>query len=486
MPRIKIPIVSPPYPTLDGIELDRNSVSVHDGYIDEANDGYIDEANYLVKRPGLTLGVTLPETAAIDGLSYWQGEDLIIAVANQRCYSVDSVGTITDLSTPNGALLQFRNRPSFAYTVINGVDYLAVSNGGTIFISVDGGSLTAVSDGDAPTSSTHLVFINNRLVSNNSGTDVFRWSEFEDPFDWPTLGFATAEGEPDQITAIYKAYNELVLFGSNTTEFWYSTGDSTNPFARMQGTQTNQGTLSPSGIAFDGEDSVFYFIDSERNINTLVNRQVKNISQPIEALIQQLDTVEDATIDIVKFDSHKFVLCSFPTDDVTYVYDATTGYWCQWGKYDSVTSSYKAFLGKSHAWANQRGINYVGSNDIDGRIFILDRSSYTDNGDDIRVGTLTGWIDTGTSQSKRWRNLSMRIKRQPGTGFTYQVISRKDKVGSTDVERVIEMDNAASKNLVQRLRNFGTARAIQFEIYHTEDSPFIIGNFELEYIQNRI
>ena len=185
MPRIKVPIVAPPYPTIDGIELDKNSVSVIDGYIDEAG--------YLVKRPGLADTFTLPQSAAVDGLGYWQGEDLLIAVCNQIVYTITSAGVITDISTANGAFMQYRNRPSIAYTVINTVDYLAICNGGDIYISQDGGDLQAITDSDAPTNATHVTFLNNRLVANQTGSDVFKWSAFEDPFDWQVAGFATAQ-----------------------------------------------------------------------------------------------------------------------------------------------------------------------------------------------------------------------------------------------------------------------------------------------------
>ena len=477
MARIKVPIVAPPYPTIDGIELDKNSVSVIDGYIDEAG--------YLIKRPGLKAAYTLPQSAPVDGIEYWQGMDLLVAVCNQFVYTIDAAGTITDISTSGGAFMQYRNKPTFAFTVINTVQYMAICNGGSIYISLDGGNLALITDPQAPSSATHITFLNNRLYSNIVESDVFRWSNFEDPFAWDTLGFATAEGEPDQITALYKAFNEIVLFGSNTIEFWYATGDSDSPIRRMQGTQLNQGTLSPDGIVFDDEDAVFYFIDSERNINMLQNRSATNISAPIEALIQKLGTTTDARLDLVKFDSHKFILCTFPTDGVTYVYDVLTKYWCQWGKYSSVAVGYDAFLGRSLAWSNKRGLNFVGSSQTDGQIFTLDRSTYLDDGDTIRVATTTGWIDTGTLQSKRWIDLMCRVKRQPNDDYTWQLVIRKDAAGQTEVERVIDMDKSATRHLVQRIQNFGTARAIQFEIYHTEDSPFIIGNFELEYTQNR-
>ena len=138
MPRIKIPVVAPPYPTLDGIELDSHAVSI--------KDGYIDEAGYLVKRPGLASTHTLGSSSTVDGLADWIGLDLTVSVSNKICYTINSSGTITDISTTPSAFLQERARPSFAFTKIGSSDYMAVANGGAIYVSVDGGDLQAVTD----------------------------------------------------------------------------------------------------------------------------------------------------------------------------------------------------------------------------------------------------------------------------------------------------------------------------------------------------
>lgn len=477
MPRKKIPIVAPPYPTLDGIELDANSISI--------NDGYLDEASYLVKRPGLVSTHTLGSSSTVDGIADWEGLSLTVAVSNTICYTINSGGTITDISTTTSSFLQARNRPSFAFAKINNVEYMAVANGGAIYISTDGGDLAVVSDAQAPTDVTHLAFVNKRLVANQIGSDVVRFSAFEDPTDWQSAGFFTAESESDAILAIYKSYNEIAMFGVKTIEFWYNTGDSTTPFAIMQGTNLNIGLAAPYAVTYDPEESAWYFLDSQRNVNKMVNHQFQSISKAIDGPLQDITNVDNARFDLIYHGSHKFVLCTFPEDEVTYVFDTLSGYWSQWGKYNTATGFYEEFLGRSIAWIPSTGKTLVGSNADDGIIYEFDSSTYTDGGSDIRTAILTGWVDCGTSQSKNWKILNMRTKRQGGTGFTFQLRYRRDYVSSFVQERGIDFDDASSSSLVVRSQKFGIGRAIQFEFYMTEDSPFIIGNFELEYTENR-
>lgn len=473
--KIKIPVVAPPYPTLDGIELDRNTVNI--------NDCFIDEAGYLVKRPGLSSVVDLGTASPVDGLAFWEGIDRLVAVSAGEVWLVN---LDDNTKTQIGTTLQLRTRPSIKFTKINGADYMAICNGGLMHISVNGGALTQVTDPSAPASVTHVEWVNNRLVANEVGTDRFWWSAQFDPTTW-NGDFATAEGEPDQITAIYKSWNEVVLFGSNTIEFWYTTGDATAPFARMQGTQLNQGTLSPDAIAFDGEDSKYYFLDSDRNVNAITNRTVTSISAPIDKQLQEVTEITDARLSLIKYTSHKFLVLTFPTDDVTYVHDLLTGHWFQWGKYNVGLSTYEQFLGRSLTFANKVGNTYAGSSENDGKIFLFSPTAYQDDGDVIRAALLSGWISTGNLAAKTWKTMLFRLKRQPTTGASYEVKFRKDEVGSFAIERTQTIDLGTSANVpfIQRLHHFGRARACQFEISCSANTPFIVGDFELEYKVSR-
>ena len=474
---IKVPIVAPPYPTLEGIELELNSISI--------KDAYIDEAGYMVKRPGLEEAVDLGTNSDIDGLDYWDDLDLLIAVSDGKCFKIDSSLTVTQI----GTTLQLDNKPSVAFTILNGQRYMAIANGARIYISIEGGALAPVTDINAPTTVNSVVFSTTRLVANDIGTDVFKWSDTEDPFTWSATSFASAEGEPDDITALRKSWNEILLFGTQTLEFWFTTPDATTPFVRMQGTQLNQGTLSPDTITLDEETSIWYFLDSNRNLSALAHRQTTVISNAIAQQLKDISDVTTARMEIVRFSSHKFLVLSFPSDNITYVHDITTGNWFQWGKYRTDINEYDIFLGRSLVWANKRGINFAGSAKTDGKVFTFSPSIYTDDTETIRPALESGWISTGEHLLKRWIMLRCRLKLQPNPGTSFILLFQKDDEAFSSVERTADIDidvgPLAQKSFVQRFRNFGTARAVKFEIYCTDNIPFIIGGFELDYVRQR-
>jgi len=476
MPRIKIPIVAPPYPTVDGIELDTNTLSI--------NDGYIDDAGFLVRRPGLSDYVDLGTAAPIDGLDYWEALDLLIAVSNRHVYSVDSVGGVTDL----GLGLQLGNKPVFTFTKNAGSDWMAVANGGRIYLSENGGAISVISDADAPTSVSHVAFIRARLLANSVGTDFFYFSDFGDFTAWSALSFASAEGAPDDITALVPSWGEVILFGTQTIEFWYATGDGAAPYARLQGTQLDIGTISPDSIVYENDEGAYYFLDSERNVVKLFNKGTQPISKPIQRQLLAITDVTDARMDILKTSSKRFLVITFPTDDISYAMDLETGSWFQWGKWNTGTASYDAFPSRVSIWASNRGLNYGGSKTNDGQLYRISDDYYEDTvGEPIRTAVVTGWISVGTSTKKIMQCLEMRVKRSGPSDAGFVVLYRTDTRGSFSNERTqsINIGTSAYVPFIQRLHNFGMARAAQFEIYCTDAVPFIIGDFELEYKMTR-
>lgn len=476
MPWIKAPIVAPPYPTVDGIELDANAISI--------NDGYIDDAGFLVRRPGLDDYVDLGTAQPVDGLAYWEALDLLIAVSGGEVFSINSAGTATSLGTG----LQLGNKPVFTFTKSGGSDWMAVANGGRIYLSENGGAIAVISDADAPTSVTHVAFVRARLVANLVGSDSFYWSDLNDFTSWNALSFASAEGAPDEITALYPNWGEIILFGSETLEFWYTTADADAPYQRLQGTQLDIGTISPNAIAYENDDGAYYFLDSERNVVRLFNKSTQQFSKPIQKQLLDITNVSDARMDIVKTSSKRFLVLSFPTDDLSYAMDLDTGSWFQWGKYDTISGSYGAFPSRVSIWASKRGTNYGASNANDGKVFLLSDAYYEDtSGEVMRTAVRTGWISAGSSLKKILQTLQMRVRRTGGSDAEFVVLYRTDLRGDFSNERAktLNIGTSAYAPFIQRIHSFGMARAAQFEIYCTDNIPFNIGDFELEYKMTR-
>lgn len=62
------------------------------------------------------------------------------------------------------------------------------------------------------------------------------------------LNFATAERLPDPLYSCRVVGDQLWLFGTNTTEIWYTTGDLDFPFSRVQGQVFDRGIVEGSDV----------------------------------------------------------------------------------------------------------------------------------------------------------------------------------------------------------------------------------------------
>lgn len=90
------------------------------------------------------------------------------------------------------------------------------------------------------------------------------------------LNFATAEKSPDAILQIRVVGDQFWLFGTNSTEVWYPTGDPDTPFTRVQGRLFERGILE--GTAIVVKDSVM-LIDNTCTVYRLEGSP-KEVSNP--------------------------------------------------------------------------------------------------------------------------------------------------------------------------------------------------------------
>lgn len=155
----------------------------------------------------------------------------------------------------------------------------------------------------------------------NSGQ--FYISANRNPASWDGLDFGTAEKYPDDLVAGIVNYGELYLFGKESFEVWYDSGNSDFPFTRTPNGFGELGCLSRFGVAkadngviFLGHDGVFYRLNGY---------EPQRISTP--AVEQAVEDYADKTCFALSWNEggHKFV--SFSFDEGTWVYDVSTGLW---------------------------------------------------------------------------------------------------------------------------------------------------------------
>lgn len=430
-------------------------------------DGWVDDLGFTHKRPGLSLFLDLGTSAPVDGLFYDEVFQCVYAVSNGKVFKLtDAQGTKTDIT---GDGLNAGTRPAFAH---NG-SYAVFANGGKMISYNNSGSTAYITDADAPDEVNSLGFIDGYILANHIGESKFYWTL--DLSTWSALDFASAEAKPDLLRTLGVAWQEILLAGSSSLEFWRDDGE--NPFSRLSGAFIERGIGAIYTLKLI--DNTWFFIDSERRLIRLAGRSPKIISTPIDKILQAGSGLSGLKADHVTVGGKCIYLLHCPDDGTTYAYDYKNDDWAQWGNYDSTNAEYDQWIGNTVVYNPDWNIHLVGSR-LDGKIYALSDSVYTDNGSIIRTLRRTGHIDHGTFAQKRCNALVLKIKR--GVGLTSANTSKASATlrwrdnGSSKWGNEITIDLGAigETEFIITLKRLGTYRTRQYEIVMSDAAPFII------------
>lgn len=328
------------------------------------------EVASLVPTPGLRLLATIG-TGPIRGQWTASNGDLFVVSYNQ-VYKVASDWT----STLIGSLNTSSGPVSIAD---NGLQLVVVDGADAWSWDFDAETFTELTDWP-PTSM--VTFQDGYFLFVIDGTQTFGISGLND-ITFDALDVGSVEGSPDDLNAIVSVNQNVVLFGPQSAEVYYNSGDADFPFARMQGAVSNVGCSAPFSIG-KLEGSLFW-LGGDKNGSGIVYKtegyQAKRISTPaIEAVIRQRSQAEiaDATAYTYQQGGHLFYCLNIPGNDSTWVFDASTGFWHE-RTYLNLWSE-ERHLAETHSVAY--GINVVGDHLL-GKIYALDSDVYTDNGTSI-------------------------------------------------------------------------------------------------------
>ncbi len=285
-----------------------------------------EDGESLVAVPGSSAFNSSLDGPVRGGIAY---NNLAYFVIGDTLYEFDAAGSSTSrgtLNTSSGVVSMAHNG-----TRSGANQQIMLVDGTTGYIYDNTTStLTEIADADMVAADT-VVFFDGYFAFNQSGSDRFWISNQYDGTTIDGTDFSTAEGDPDKIQALVAEQRQLFIFGEQTTEVWYNSGDSDNTFQRFQGGYTQTGCVAPhSARRFD--NSVIWLSQNERG-----NAQVVRLSQGFQPTVvsspevnYQLSTysvVNDAIAYVYQDEGHEFYVLTFPSEGVTWVYDASTQKW---------------------------------------------------------------------------------------------------------------------------------------------------------------
>lgn len=229
------------------------------------------------------------------------------------------------------------------------------------------------------------------------------------------LDFASAEGNPDNVTAVFVDHREVWVFGTNSTEVWYDAGLLDFPLTRIQGAYNELGCAAPFSIA--KMDNQIYWLGKDARGQGMVYRAAGYIGQristhAIEWQLQEYTDLSDAVGYTYQQDGHSFYVLNFPSANTTWVFDVATGAWHERASF--ANGQFNRHRGNCQMFFN--GQNVIGDYQ-NGKIYKFDLETYADDGQPQKW--LRSWraLPTGANNLARTVQHAMQLDCETGVGL---------------------------------------------------------------------
>jgi hypothetical protein len=224
------------------------------------------------------------------------------------------------------------------------------------------------------------------LTVDNSQIDSLQVSLVEvNGAAFDPLFIAGKVGYPDLLATITAVHREWWLMGSfESSEVWYDAGGAAFPFQIMPGVFIQHGTCAPYSVAT--HDLVVFWLGIDAaGVGTVylgAGYQAGRIStfaieKQIAAALKSAGTISDAITMVYKQQDHLFFILTFPSADLTLVYDLTENLWHERSWLDPNTGQNHRHRANCMAFAYN--LNLCGDWQ-NGNIYVLDTDTFTDNG----------------------------------------------------------------------------------------------------------
>ncbi len=229
-----------------------------------------------------------------------------------------------------------------------------------------------------------VVFVDSYFIYNKTNSSRMLSSAQNDGTTWAAVDIATAEGKPDLLVGLALDKNELWVFGEHTIEIWFDAANPTGfPFSKRGSAFIDQGCAAAFSIV--NFDNTLIWLDERGYVSRSNGYGIQVISnEAIGSEIQRYDVIDDAFAFTYFNRGHLNYVITFPTEDITWVFDALTQQWYQWSHF-SEDDKHERHLANCHAYFER--LNIVGSFKS-GKLYVLSSDYFDDDGDAIiRVRT---------------------------------------------------------------------------------------------------
>lgn len=371
-------------------------------------------------RPAVGFGSrTIPSLVVAAGRYLWEVVPPVDGISDLRKICEISSGTSVDYTSSvdfadGGGESGSNYPPKFVvadgsfYTIVNLDDYSASTIDTTV----------------TPNAPTKLAFLDARIYS--CGTDFVSgkpqgrlyWSAINDPSSWGATDFISAAVKNDPLMSVRTVGNYLWLVGTETYEVWQTTtssGTLYSPIRKVSGAADAVGTASADSVATIG-DNIFFVGNGDVGRSRIYHGHGVKLNyistDAIEDEISGYDTINDARGFCYSEGGLTYYVVTFPTADVTWVYNLEGKCWHKRSSYNRD--------GLTHKWDISNAIlcdGYViASSDRDSKLYFLGRDIYDDDGTMILRRRMAPHM---VRNGKLMRHYSLTLEVDTGNGLAY-------------------------------------------------------------------
>jgi hypothetical protein len=301
---------------------------------------------------------------------------------------------------------------------------------------------------------TNVAYIDTYFLVNRPNSNQYNWSYPGNGLIWNPLDFASKEGSPDDIVAIKECNNQLWVFGNQSTEIHYNTGEiETQVWQRYESAIIDIGCSAPHSLA-RAENKIFWLgTDKTGNVAVWSNDSltpIKISNRGIEERISR--TQSQLAIGYTYAQAgHVFYCISLPGgNETTLVYDVTTQTWHERSSMDENTDLAKRWRAVFSTYAF--GKNIFGDV-LSDALYYTDMDYYKNDLPEGGTINITRSKDTPILQSNqnRVRHNSLQILFEQGTGT---VVLDEDGNGQNP-QVILKIFNEDSEAETQRMTSIG-------------------------------
>jgi hypothetical protein len=277
---------------------------------------------------------------------------------------------------------------------IPGVNRMIITDDGSNLIltgldgqfQYDGSTITPITDTNIA-GSTSCGFINSQVIYGNPTTNLFVLANPNDPNTANGLNAATPESNPDKLVRPYPFKQNVYMFGTDSTEPYWNSGQGNPPLDRIDGQIFEVGLDAIHSAA--NTDQFLYWLGNDKAVYQAVGGQRQRISTTaISHAIESYTVTSDAIGYTFTFEGMNFYLISFPFANKTWVLNESLG---KNGWFEvSFGTSDGMYQGTS--LINVYGKNFI-ADQTNGNLYELDINTFTNNGNLIQRRRITSSIN---------------------------------------------------------------------------------------------